>query len=221
MRFALVVLMVCLVGAPPACAGAWLRDKGTAFVATGSTVRRTETGLGQETRLYGDYGLTSQLTLGLDLNQSDALTGHALLFARTPLGPDGMRTRFALELGVGVHAKDGAWFKMAKIALAVGHGFKSGWGDGWISAETTFERRLGLPDPVWKLDMVAGLSSGPRLRPMVKLETYHISGSPFAWSLTPAVMFDTKKGATWVAGIERKSEPTRSTGVTVELWQRF
>ncbi|MFD3189757.1 hypothetical protein ACFMPD_05715 [Sedimentitalea sp. HM32M-2] len=220
MRCIVIALLFCAVCAPPALAGAWLREQKTAFTALGATVRGHDQGIDYETRFYLEYGLRPRVTLGLDFNEIPGKAGHALVFARLPLGRPDRRTRLALELGLGGHHWQRDWAAMYKIALAAGRGFESRLGNGWMGVETAVERRTGLSDPAFKLDTVVGLSSGFRFRPLIKLETAYMRGQPFSWALKPGVMFDLA-GSTWVVGLERRSAAQDTLGVTFGLWRNF
>ncbi|MDO6750220.1 hypothetical protein, partial [Gilvimarinus sp. 1_MG-2023] len=68
--------------------------------------------------------------------------------------------------------------------------------------------------------LVAGLSSGPRIRPLIKLETAYMAGQPFGWALTPGIMFDVKE-STWVLGIEGRSTTQKTIGITFNIWRNF
>ncbi len=221
MRVAVTVLLVCACLAPPALAGAWLREHGTAFTAIGATVRgNRETLPDLESKAYAEYGLTPRLTLGLDYNDIRGKSGHALLFLRFPLGRTDGRMRYGIELAAGRHRHQRQWASMYKIALAAGRGFKSRWGNGWMALDAAYERRAGLSDPTFKLDAVVGLSSGWRIRPLIKLETAQVSGRPLSWSFTPGLMFDIRRN-TWVLGLERRSAGIETIGITLGLWRSF
>lgn len=221
MRFAIAALLVCVFCAPPVLAGAWLREHQGIFLSFGSTIRGNRVTLPDfESKLYAEYGLMPRLTLGLDLNEVRGKSAHALLFLRLPLGKPDRRTKYAVELGIGQHRHDLQWAPMYKAALAVGRGFQNRWGDGWMGAEFAYEVRTGLRDPFIKLDLVAGLSSGPRVRPLIKLETGYVTGQPFGWSLTPGIMFNVRK-STWVIGVERRSTTQETIGFTFNIWRSF
>lgn len=221
MRCLLAALLICLTIAHAAAAGAWLQDKDQAFIAASSTLRKNDVGFHFESKLYVEYGLSDRITIGLDANENTGTAGHALLFARLPLGDPTRRTRFAVELGVGGHHRNGDWSGMYKAALAAGRGFEHRWGDGWMGLDAAVERRLGAPNLIYKLDAVIGLSSGRRFRPMLKLETAKTKGNALAWTLGPSLMIDGKKKSTWVIGLERKSAGQISTGFKLGFWRRF
>lgn len=221
MRLAIAVLLWCTVCTQPVLAGAWLREHKSAFVSFGTTVRGSRTVPPEyETKAYAEYGLGPKLTLGFDFNDTRDKSGHALLFLRFPLLTGRTHMRYAVELGLGGHHWQGQWSPMYKLAFATGRGFESRWGNGWLAAEAAIEQRDGQDDPTYKLDAVAGLSSGPRIRPMIKLETAYSPGQPFGWTLTPGILFDVGE-STWVLGIERRSGFRNTVGFSFNLWRNF
>ncbi len=233
----LALLLFWLLATSPAWAGAWTRDKGSGFVSTVGVLRGPSATPQYETRIYGEYGVFRHLTLGVDLNQKAVLreddqmvmlSGHALIFARVPLAPTSWRMRYALEVGTGLYVPDTSLYakeivkhRMSTVALAVGRGFDSPFGPGWFSAQTTIERRAGLPDPIHKLDASVGLSNERLFRPMLKIEASRMADDPVAWSMTPAVLIRSGKEMTWVLGIERKFGTRPSIGIELGLWREF
>lgn len=215
------LLVIYLTAAQSAFAGAWLREKDTAFQAVSSTLLRNDTGLSYETKVFAEYGFGPRLTIGMDVNENSAAGGHALLFARIPLGKQAQGTRYAVEFGFGGHHWLNEWSKMYKVALAAGRSFESRWGNGWMGLDVAYERRLGNAKPIYKLDAVIGLSSGKRFRPMLKLETAYSSGNSLAWTLTPTVLVKGRKKTTWVIGVEYRSARQKSIGLNIGFWRQF
>ncbi|MFT7595156.1 MAG: hypothetical protein ACI8R4_002482 [Paracoccaceae bacterium] len=214
-------LMICLTAAQPARAGAWLRDPGTGFFSVTNTMRNVAGPSAYETSLYADYGLWPRLSLGLDINERPGITGHAMIFARLPLGQTDRRTRFAMELGVGGSHWKGDWNRMAKSTLSIGHNFTSPWGAGWLNIDAAVEMRSLAPDPIYKLDASFGLASTHRFAPMLQLETTHIRSKPISWALTPSVVFKGRNNLTWLVGVEVKSALQTSLGLKLGLWRQF
>jgi hypothetical protein len=223
MRLAQAILLVALLAAPAARAGAWMRDEGTGFLAVFATFGRTAAGLSHDTGFYAEYGARPRLTLGVDVNTRSDLAGHALGFLRVPLTGSGRRTQIALDLGIGAHLDSGGsdWNPMARATLALGRSFASGLGDGWFGVDVAYERRFGQPEGAIKLDSVIGLSSGPRFRPLLQLETCQVLGGRIDWTATASVMIDGRKGRTWVIGVQRGSAEGGRLGIKAALWRSF
>ncbi|MEX0318727.1 MAG: hypothetical protein AB3N21_12285 [Ruegeria sp.] len=221
MRRTLLAIILALMATGPACAGAWLREKGTGFVAATTTVHRLEKyAYEYKSSLYLEWGAFERVTLGLDVNEHQGLSGHALLFARLPIHDFGKAGRFAAELGAGAYHWQTTWAPMYKATLSYGKGLNTGWGNGWIAVDTALEYRTDQP-LIRKLDLTTGLSSGRLLDPLLQVETTYIPGKPFYWSVTPSLIYRPKLlKSTWVLGIEQnalKSQP----GLKVALWRDF
>lgn len=217
---ALVLLACCLLAAGPVRAGAWLPEPGRGFLSLTGTLRHGPSGFDAESSVYSEYGLGPRLAFGFDVNDRPGIAGHALVFLRLPLSPPGARTRLAVDLALGGHYWQTVWDAMSRLTLSAGRDVGTRWGDGWVAVDAAYERRFLFADPAFKLDLTAGLSSGPRLRPILQVETTTIPGREVYWSVTTGLMLD-GPGGTWLIGLERKSPPLDSIGVKIALWRRF
>ncbi len=101
-RLLFITFLLATFGAP-VWAGAWLREKGSAFTATSVTAFKEADGeFKYKTSFYAEWGLLPKLTLGLDAEEHQDLYGHALIFGRFPVADFGQAGRLAGEIGVGV-----------------------------------------------------------------------------------------------------------------------
>lgn len=221
MRNILAALIINLFISPAAWAGAWLQEPGKAFLAVTATLRHGDPMARFETVIYGEYGLAPRLTFGLDINQRPGVSGHALLFARTALGPATGRNRYAIEAAVGGYDWLGQWQPMYKTALSFGRGIEFRGIPGWLAVDAAFERRIGTPAPTYKLDATIGLSGAARVQPILQIETARTSGLPLMWTITPGITIKGPKDTTWVVGLERKSVIRQTIGLKLGLWRRF
>lgn len=224
MRFAsniLPLLILCVITAQPVGAGAWLRDKGTGFLSLTTTIRQLNGTRQAENSFYGEYGLAPRLTLGADINEIAGFAGHALVFLRLPVGSNERRTKMTVELGLGGHHWQGRWGGMIKSTLSVGRGFSSRWASGWFNVDAGMELRLPTSNPAFKLDATIGLSSGPRIRPLLQIETTYISGNPLIWAANAGVLIDGRGNHSWLIGFTRKTADQSSLGLKIGLWRRF
>lgn len=213
--------MICLCTVQAAAAGAWLRDKGKGFTSIGATIRKTPGYYDYETTAYSEHGLAPKLTIGLDVNQTPGLTGHALAFARVPLIGHPDTSRLALEIGIGAHQLIGAWYPMQKLTLSYGRGFDGPWGPGWYNLDLATERRKGLQHSILKLDATIGLSGQARVQPLLQIETARIADLPLLWSLTPAIRIRDDNQRNWLIGVEYRSADIRTTGLKFAIWREF
>lgn len=225
----LICILLLLAGPRGADAGAWMRETGGGFVAATATPRIDHNGYQSvETALYGEYGVSNWLTLGLDLNHAmswDEIGGHALVFARFPILQKG-KLRLAIEAAAGQHMRNEHRFAMSKLTVSAGRGLSpdwgSKWGHGWIAIDLAGENRTGLTDPIVKLDMTLGLPNYGRIGPMLQVETAKIRDKPLFWTVTPGIRYETKKAGTYVVGVERKTiGENRFWGLKFGLWRSF
>jgi hypothetical protein len=221
MRWFTIACLFFLIAAQPVLAGGWLREKGKGFMSMSSTVHAVYPLPEYEIGVYADYGLTSRVNIGLDINETPGAAGHALLFLRVPLSASEWRNKIAVELSLGGHHRDADWQPMYRLGLSWGYGFSGKLSAGWMAVESAVEYRMGNVSPLYKLDAIFGLSSSDRIRPMLQLETAIAQNLPFQWKLTPSLLIPGKGNSTWVVGIQRRSFGETRTGLKVALWNRF
>ena len=224
MRFLTLVLILCLCVLPaPLAAGAWLRDKGAGFFSAGSSLQRDPgTGaLKYDSSLYAEYGLLPRITVGFDYNDDLVQTGHAMVFIRFPLTRAGADHKFALDLGAGAHHWQYDWSPMAKATVSYGRAIKTGRGYGWLSVETTAERRFGAAEPALKLDMTLGLPVKPRLKVMLQLDNYFTQSSGLSSTLTPGLLFKSKGKKSYHLGLQLHSRKDPRVGLKLAVWHEF
>ncbi|MCD9148705.1 hypothetical protein [Pseudophaeobacter flagellatus] len=233
MRARVLILGLCLTVVQPlaATAGAWKRPKGEGFVATSLILRDTEQGLEPELSYYRDFGVTGQFDLGIDLDQSDIQSGHALLFARLPLRQGDGGTQIAAELALGANHAQGLWHPMYRFTLSAGRGAKTRLGNLWGNLDLMLEQRGNAAHPLWKLDGSFGMSTGQRLSPLLSFETAFGQNVDFRYSITPAVRINLAGLSVWgkqpfetsdlTIGLEYRRSPRQSLGLKIALWQRF
>lgn len=220
MRSVLTALFLFFAAQTQVWAGAWLQEQESGFSAVTTTARKGDPYSLLENAIYVEYGLKPRITIGLDLNQKPGLSGHALVFARIPLGQATRRNRFAFEIALGAYHWQGDWNPMSKSTLSFGHSFALGERAGWLSVDAAVEHRKDAPALFYKLDATTGLSGFNRFNPILQVETTRTSGLPLMWAITPGVIIETKK-AQWLVGIERKSVTTKTLGLKLSLWRRF
>lgn len=203
----------------PADAGAWLREKGKAFLANSVTLTRGGGQvLGYGSAVYAEYGAFEKLTLGLDLHMTGTMAGHVRLFGRVPLGRGDRPYRLAAELALGAVNAGTGWDPAWRAAIGYGRGLGQD-GSGWLSVDFGVEDSGAGPFMV-KLDATIGLPGQSRIRPMVQIETAHDRLSGFSWGVIPQAIIPTKKGKSrWVVGAELRSGARY--GLKLGLWRDF
>ncbi|MBQ4825233.1 hypothetical protein J4729_11850 [Leisingera sp. HS039] len=213
-------ICLALTLAQPVAGGAWLEKPGRGFASASATYRQTGDEGAQELSYYGAFGITSKLTLGIDLNQSSAGSGHALMFARSQLHA-GPRFRLAVETGVGGNHYQGLWQMMQKTTLSYGRSFETGQSTGWLAVDTAYELRNSGFDAAWKLDATIGLNRPGKVAPMLQVETSKPGGGRFSYALTPALRYPLDGSRELILGLEYRNTGRRSLGLEMGVWQRF
>ncbi len=217
----LVAIWIYVLSASPALSGAWLREKGSGF-ASATITQRTGHGVwSSELGYYADYGLTSLVTLGIDLNDNDNLSGHALVFVRIPLGQTSRRHHMAVELALGASHYLNSWVPMQKVTLSYGRAFDSNWGPGWLAIDGAYEIRGLNTEPILKLDATIGLSDPEHLRPILQIETAKISGHPLFYTITPGLQIPLNPDTRLLIGAQHRVTTKRSLGLKLGVWHSF
>ncbi|MCL6282964.1 hypothetical protein M3P21_05400 [Ruegeria sp. 2012CJ41-6] len=217
----LLILLMVLGGATPGVAGAWLQEKGGGFLSATTTGYRPGEVVEYRSAIYAEYGLLNRLTLGLDINDRAANSGHAFAFARLPLSPPNWRNRFAIELGTGAHHTLGQTAAMHKITLSYGRNVVTGLGPGWIAADAALEYRTGIDQQISKFDLTLGMSADRFVNPLLQIETAHVRDDVLYWTVTPALLLRGKKGMRWLIGVERRSAHPDGFGLKFGFWRDF
>ncbi|MDE4134486.1 hypothetical protein PXK00_15305 [Phaeobacter sp. QD34_3] len=203
-------------------AGPWIQDHKGIFTSASATLRQTAMGdWRHELNYYGEYGWSDHLTLGLDLHQNHRDSGHAMLFARLPLGRRNGSFPVAVSLSVGGAHWQGRWDGIYRVTLSAGHGFPTRTGSGWATIDATYERRAAAPDPLWKLDATLGFNRHGALSPMLQIETSKSPGQALSYAIIPSLRYRITAQKELVVGLERKQAANRSLGLRIALWHRF
>ena len=187
-RLAAALPLALAVLAAPACAGAWLKEKGETYLSFGVDQDRW----GSWLSLYGEHGWRDGYTIGVSLggreNPLMPVTGMDLdgyAFLRGAIKGEGA-TRIAWQIGAGamLDAHDGI-LPQAYLGGAVGHGFANGW---WanldLAAVTTFhpeERRNEL-----RADAALGLGDTRLGNVVIEASARH-DGTDASYSVTPSL----------------------------------
>ncbi|MEX0304320.1 MAG: hypothetical protein AB3N24_18015 [Leisingera sp.] len=206
--------------AQPAVGGAWLEKPGQGFASASATYRQASGQGAHELSYYGAYGITSKLSLGVDLNQNSDLSGHAMNFARLPLRR-APRYRLAVEAGFGGNHFQGLWQIMQRTTLSYGRSFETSGGPGWLAIDAAYELRNGGREAIWKLDATLGLHRPGKPAPMLQIETAKPASGRFSYALTPALRIPLKARRELVLGLEYRRAGGQSLGLELGLWQKF
>ena len=180
---------------------------------------------------YRDFGLSERLDLGIDLNQQDRQSGHALIFARFPLRQGANTTQISAELALGGNHTNLLWHPMYRFTLSAGRSIPTRRGNLWGSLNLSFEQRGDAPHPLWKLDGNFGLDSNQRVAPLLQIETSFGQGADFTYAVIPSVRIRLSglsiagkqrcEKSDLTIGLDYRRANTQSLGLKIALWQRF
>jgi len=220
-RYLLILLL--LANLPkPVQAGAWMRDKGTAFTALSFTLNMSRD---MARTTYLEYGLRDDLTVGLDAgmftDMSGMASGHGTLFLRRPMRPDAQNNKWAYEVGIGADWMGETVAPHLKTGLSWGRGIKIGQKYGWASIDASVRWSLGSDAHVGKIDATVGLNVTDTLAGILQIYLSHIDGDT-ATTLAPSVVIKPRKGKyRFQIGFEAPMEDATRTAIKVGLWRDF
>lgn len=197
----------------PLAAGPWPREPGHGFFALS---QEEDTDGASWSGLYGEFGLSPRLTLGLDAGRSGNGDGTALLFLQRALGRlDGVN-HFAGALGIGVARSGGQENPVAQAMLGWGRGFAAlplgeslgqRLGPGWVAVElkhrvsakavrtvyapdtsTEVTYNYVVPEQSTKAEITLGLRPSPRLTLINQLQLDEEADAPFSARLSTGIV---------------------------------
>lgn len=214
----LIALFVLLIGLLPGplMAGAWLRDEGVGFVSLTTTLEEPQDwgapdGYGA---LYAEYGLTPDLTLGLDLGVDEGGREKAIAFAVLPFHRDGLRINF--EIGVGTSDAH----PVLRPGVSVGRDISLAGLGGWFSVDA----RASVTedhDPVFATDITLGLAPRPRLKLIAQLQQGGPMPDPDWLRAGASVVWEESPGRHLELGVTAGITGAESFGLKLGLWQEF
>lgn len=140
------LVLITALFAAPTNAGPWPREPKAVFLSF--AVERDRDG-DSYTGLYGEYGLTPRLTLGIELGRASEGQGEtsAIIWVQRALDNGEGPNRYAIASGIGAIRRDGEIAPVGLIAANWGRGIEWLPGGGWI----TVEGRVKFADRLEKL----------------------------------------------------------------------
>tara|TARA_R110002124_G_scaffold74304_2_gene199389 strand:+ start:2770 stop:3435 length:666 start_codon:yes stop_codon:yes gene_type:complete len=221
MRLSVAIICACLV-ATPAAAGAWLRDKGSGFTATKSTLTDH---LLIKNSFYFEYGLTAKTTVGLDVDTTATAFGQigsGQIFVRRPLSFGGDRSVWAYQVGVGADFNGIAVTPLARLGLSYGRGLKLGRYDGWMGVDTALQWNFGTALRTVKVDTVAGLNFSDRSTAFVQMFWTGTNAGGSSTTLSTSYVHTPKRGKfSYLVGVETTPSDPTGYGIKLGFWHKF
>ncbi|SNR81699.1 hypothetical protein [Puniceibacterium sediminis] len=221
----LVALLVLMLLPAPAKAGAWPRDQGTWFVSSDMrlswpqdlTTWTSAKPVSQYYTIYAEYGLTQDLTLGLDLGRSVSGAGKMVAFLRMPLPTPLKQTKLALELGIGrIEGRP-----VIRPGLSVGRAIQLFGTQGWIAADGVAEIAPLDQRSDLKLDLTYGVTLESGTKIMLQFQSGRPTGfAPFA-RLAPSVALPFGRNRMAEIGVTYGLRGDDTFGIKMGIWQTF
>lgn len=225
MRLSSILGVAALIAfaAQPAQAGAWARGKGKAFLSTGSYSTWPD-GRALERpdvygTIYGEYGITNRLTLGVDLGSADAekwSRTRAIGFLRYTLTRSEARNQFAIDLGVGQDESQ----TVMRAGLSFGRGFSFGKSNGWVSLDWATLHDFKTLEQSHSLEATLG-TSWRKSKLMAQFSGYQNRKGDQTLTFTPSWAREMRPGLHLEVGVAFgiKGKPDHSLKVAV--WRSF
>jgi hypothetical protein len=227
-RGAAAALLLVLLPAA-AEAGAWPREPGRFFLSARADFHRAEAR--PRASLYGEYGLSRRITLGLQSSESryEARAAFGLperyrrlaVFARAAIGPLDARHRFAASLGASAPADAASAAADARLEAALhwGMGFETAFGGGWATATAKFGAALQAGRSTDEQSALIGLRPRDGLMAMLAASRY-ADATGATWSLSPSVGVELRRG-TWLVPSLKLEPADRNATLGVSAWFNF
>ncbi len=153
-------------------AGAWPRGDGNVFLSFGRTTSIAappDVLQGKDLSLFLEYGLTDDLTAGLDMSTGDnGRTATGFVFARHPILQDFTDKPVAVTLALGIEDQDnGVSVPLLRAGLSWGRGLEK----GWLAIDTFYTTAPNGQHTSWKSDVTLGGRFGDRVKGIIQLQT--------------------------------------------------
>jgi hypothetical protein len=208
-----LTILFWLVLSGPLWAGAWPRGKGNVF-ASGYTYAVPS---GTYTGLYGEWGLTDKLTLGIDVGRGVSGQDKAVAFLRAPLIAPLAGHRFAWEIGAGRIAGD----TVIRPGLSWGKGLDWAGRSGWVALDTVAELRTNSLAVDAKADLTLGLNINDARKLMVQIQAGAQFGDTPFLRIVPSMTFALSDRSQVEFGISQSLRGDYETGIKAALWWQF
>lgn len=215
-----LIFLMCTAGQVQA--GAWMREPGQRFLSPSFSVTRGNGGaLTRFFGVYHEWGVSPSLTFGADIGQQPGGLKQALVFVRTPLPELANGARTAVEFGIGVIDTGTGPEPVIRPGLAIGYGFGSAYGNGWVGLEASV---LSAPNSGLlraKLDATAGMTLSSRMKIMVQWHTDHEVDGPTFHMIAPSIVMRTGPRQQVQIGLQAEPKRGGTIGLKIALWQEF
>lgn len=240
----LLLGLAAVLRAGAATAAAWPRDEGRWFLAlsysgwgngaevldgvSAAVLGSSGSDLNQEFSVYLDYGLTPQVTVGLDrFNRFNGVETESWGFARWHPGPSDATNRFAFGLGLGqvttelAGDDDTGGGIAARFSAAWGRGFPTRFGNGWVDLVGQAAWIDGTPDHYVKADLTLGVSPAEGKLAMVQFLSGQYGDADPYLRMAPSYVFSLREGVQLETGLTIGLVNDDRVGLKIGTWIEF
>jgi len=213
------VLLLLLLLPIEASAGAWLRDKGALFLSYSLTMEDPENSGAAVAfaALYAEFGLSHQITVGVDLGSNETGFYKAVAFAIVPLKFTTGAYNMNIEVGGGVIDNR----VILRPGLSLGRGFELFGTSGWFSIDTRGELDITGDHNRWSTDVTIGFNTGRRRKMLLQLQQGGPMNDPDVLRLAPSLVFETQPGRHLEIGATAGVENAPDYGFKIGVWRAF
>ena len=196
-------------------AGAWPREEGKSFL---SFSLESYAGTNYLSLFY-EYGLTPNLTLGLDAGRDPAAgTSSAIVFLRYPVLFGGANV-FALELGLGETVQSGETVATIRPGFYWGRGIDFAGLSGWTGVEMTYAQGTN-GKALGKIQATIGANLRNNRLAILDLQYENPSTGESFVAIAPSHVFELGQNTRFQIGL-RHTIDTGETAAKIGLWIDF
>ena len=216
----LTIALACVAGL--ADAGPWPREKGQLFMAAGGNFLLSDGAqlpVHYDPTLYAEWGLTDQITLGVDLHTADkGRIATAFAFASIPLPHLDHPHQVSVSIGYGIRARD----RIASETLLRGG---LSWGrslaEGWLAIDGS--ATFGTIDTTWrpKMDATWGHNWSDRWTTTVQLQTGQGWTNDYYAKISPTAIYTFRPDIKIAVGAVKGLTGDRGAALKLESWLEF
>ncbi len=217
-----VVSFLFILIANPVFAGAWAREKGQVFIASGGNFLLSDGAqlpVHYDPTVYLEYGLSDLLTIGGDYHTADqGRINTGFVFARFPLGDPTATHKFAASIALGARVDAlNPMEKLMKGGLSWGRGLET----GWLAVD--YSATYGDIDQVFrsKTDFTWGYNLSERWTTTLQLQTGEGFTDDFYAKVSPSILFMVNDRYRISVGAVQALTGDNGSALKLDLWTTF
>lgn len=218
----MILFLLFFASSDPADAGAWARQKGQVFIATGANIYVFQDKDAPHTSaptLYAEYGLTERVTVGLSyFQEQDDTVQNGFFWGRIPIGDIEGEDRFAASLGFGLRLDENLQQEqLVQAGLSWGRGQDNGWIA--VDASVTYGNSTQKLRP--KLDATRGFNLADRWTAIMQIQTGEgFDGSNY-FKFSPAINMKVSDSLSLNLAAVAPLKGDEADSLRLELWATF